>query len=167
MPRHIATLRRNTTFGEISLMTDELRSATVTVTSETATILQLSRSVFDEVLQSSKKIQESVQERMTQNVFNNSCSLFTAMPELSRKLLMEKMFPVSCPAGTYICRQGKQGSRLFIIISGACEVILKDPSEFEQSVAVIENGSAARSVGGVLVIRLYPGGMFCNDLFMS
>lgn len=169
VPTFITKFGPNSTFGEMSLVTDEMRSATVTVCSEKASVLQLTRQIFDELMEANKKITDEVTDKMTYNVIHHSCSLFSALPPLSRKLLIDKMTQSTFAPGSYICRQGKPGIRFFIIISGRCEVIIDDDDDpgilsisdtKKNKVANIKNGEVVINSHEHNVNVLHPGDFF-------
>jgi len=167
-PIFITKFGPNSTFGEMSLVTDELRSATVTVCSESASVLQLTRQIFEELMEADKKITNEVQEKMTYNVIHHSCSLFTALPALSKRLLKDKLTQSTFPPGAFICRQGKPGIRFYIIISGTCEVVIDDDdsadilcdSPQKKGPAKIKNGLVEISSHERNVNILHPGDFF-------
>lgn len=108
-------------FGEMSLLTSELRSASVTVVSNTAKVLQLTKQVFDELLSANADIRAKVEAEMVANVLKH-CSVFASLGEKERQMLLDSMKTQHFPPNTVIIKEGSVGKRFYIILSGTCTV---------------------------------------------
>jgi len=128
VPLLLCVLGKNTYFGEISLMTEEPRSATVTICSPTAKCLRMTKSEFSEILQHAKSICQALQMKIGQDVVEK-VPIFKALSKSDKKSMIGSMSAVDFPAGSYICRQGAPGNVFYIITEGSCKVTLDMPND--------------------------------------
>ena len=110
-------------FGEISLITEELRSATVAVCSEHAKVLRMTKEKFDEIMSAANKIGHEVRAKIGRDVVDK-VPLFKSLTSVNRRQLLEQMKPMQFLDASYICRQGKMGNTFYIITEGTCKVTL-------------------------------------------
>lgn len=103
-PVEIARLHDDAYFGEISLMLEEARSASVVCLSETCKCLLMTKRTFDEIRQSSHKASAAMRSSIARQVLN-SCKIFEAMSKGKKEKMLQCMKAVSYPAGAYITRQ--------------------------------------------------------------
>lgn len=113
--KEIAQLKNDAAFGEFALMTNEPRSATVRVTSETAKVLLLRKAEFDQIVQLSKAVLSVGGEIISVKLLEQM-AFYSQLPSSSKQRLKEAMTTLSFPAGTYICREGTVGNTFYIII---------------------------------------------------
>ena len=85
--RELGQLGKNNYFGDVSLITAERRAAYVTVTSDTATCLCMTKEVFDYVLMSTRKVLEDNQRRIAQTVLE-TMPLFQKAPKHKKKVIV-------------------------------------------------------------------------------
>ena len=119
--KEVGILGPNSYFGELSLLTEEPRSATITVTSETAKCLRLKKNRFEELVAKSNKIYVRTRAIIAQNILD-SAALFKNMPASQKAKVLEALVPVTFNSSTYICRQGTPGNTFYIITDGVCRV---------------------------------------------
>lgn len=139
IPRLLATLGRNSNFGEVSLITEEVRSATVTVSSDTAKCLRMTKENFSQILQHAQSLNDALRMRIGQEVVEK-IPLFKSLTTANKKELLQCMTPVSFPKGSYICRQGNIGNTFYIITEGICGVSVNTGNGQEREVAQLHVG---------------------------
>ena len=139
-PIEICKLTRDDFFGEIALLTDEPRSATVQVISDTCKCLIMTKRKFDEIMTSTMKATAKSRVRIGRNVVD-AVPLFKSLTAFNKEKLLAAMVSVSFPPGSYICRQGTVGHNFFIITEGNCRVTLNTDDKKEREVNRLPTGS--------------------------
>lgn len=133
VPKELATLGPNSYIGEISLLTSETRTATVTVVSPVAKILKMTKQKFDEVMAQCSKQMFNDKLNLGKQVINK-VPLFQPLATLQKKILLESMRPILFQPNTYICRQGMSGNTFYIIAEGQCKVTVNAGNGTEKDI---------------------------------
>lgn len=133
VPKELATLGPNSYIGEISLLTSETRTATVTVLSPVAKILKMTKQKFDEVMAQCSKQMFNDKLNLGKQVINK-VPLFQPLATLQKKILLESMRPILFQPNTYICRQGMSGNTFYIIAEGQCKVTVNAGNGTEKDI---------------------------------
>lgn len=147
-PKELAKLGKNSYIGEIALMTQEPRTATVTVISAQAKILKMTKAKFDEVMAASNAALFNDKKEFGKEVVDK-VPLFQSLTAAKKKMVVDCMRPMSFLPNTYICRQGQKGNTFYIITEGTCKVCVNmngaenevarlKPGDFFGEVALIE-----------------------------
>ena len=139
VPKELATLGPNSFIGEISLLTSETRTATVTVVSPMAKILKMTKSKFDEVMAQCNKQRFNDKLTLGKQVINR-VPLFQPLATLQKKILLENMRPILFQPNTYICRQGMSGNTFYIIAEGQCKVTVNSGNGAEKDITRLSVG---------------------------
>lgn len=139
VPKEIAQLHKNSHFGEISLLTAEPRSATITVISDWAKCLCMTKQSFDQLVHTSSAMQAENRRIIGRDVLD-TVPLFKAMAPTNRKKLLDCMVPMTYMPGSYICRQGTAGNSFFILTEGVCRVTVNKDDRNELDVAKLKAG---------------------------
>ncbi len=139
IPKEIARLEKNAHFGEIALLTSEPRSATITVVSDWAKCLKMTKSVFDSLVITSNAIQNENRRIIGRDVLE-TVPLFSSMAPANRKKLLDCMLPMTYMPGSYICRQGTSGNSFFILTEGTCKVTINKDDRAELEVGKLRTG---------------------------
>jgi hypothetical protein len=91
-------------FGELALINEEPRSASITVASDTAKCLKMTKSKFDEITFLTKMFnvnrRSELSEEMTEKI-----TLLKSLSVANRTKLLESMSKMTFSPGAYICRQ--------------------------------------------------------------
>ena len=129
----ITTLVDGAFFGEMALVSNAARLATVTAVEETQ-ILELSRAVVDELTgrypSLAQVIDRFYKERLLANLLAANPIFRPLAPE--RKQSVVAAFAVrTVPAETTLCDQGQPGTGLHVILRGRCRVSHVEPSGTE------------------------------------
>jgi len=138
-PTILARLPKNICFGEIALLTEEPRSATITAVGICVTV-QMKKSAFDEILRASNEKSAKARMKVGSAVLD-SVPLFKSLSKGIKGQVLGLMMPVSYPVGSYICRQGGLGNSFFIIVEGAVRCTVGNEDGEEREVARLGPGS--------------------------
>lgn len=141
----IATLGRNTYFGEKSLISQEYRSATVTVSSLYAKCLRMSKESFEKLIHQSSAYSE------LHGLVVEKVPLFRDLSPDEKEKLISKLQPQFYLQGEYICKQGTVGDSFYIITDGICSVTVFDPKKNAE----------------LPVSKLFPGDFFGERALMD
>lgn len=137
--KEINNLSDNAIFGEVALLTEEPRSATVTVTSSTAKCLRLKKQRFNELVETSKRLLADSRALIGQNVLD-MVPIFKSLSTMDKAKLLQCMTHVVFIPSTYICKQGTTGNTFYIITEGNCRVTLDRDGKKDLEVAVLYPG---------------------------
>ncbi len=122
--KEIARLYENTLFGEMALITDQPRSASVAVVGE-ADVIEVSREALDRVTATIPAIAEVLdrftRERLIRNLLQTS-PLFAPFTPGQQSDLLRRFEGHEVEAGAEVIKQGQPGIGLFVVLSGALEV---------------------------------------------
>ena len=133
----LCKLSDNSYFGEIALLTDESRSATVTVISDTAKIHAIHKKQFEELMRAMPNVLQESRLLLHKDVLDR-IPIFQGLTALNKKRITDAMQSINFNAGTYICTQGSPGNTFYIISEGFCKVTIKNDGEEEKTVATLE-----------------------------
>lgn len=138
-PRELAKLSQNAHFGEIALLTAEPRSATVTVVSDTAKCLRMTKAKFDELLATTNKLHAENRRLIGRDVLDQ-VPLFRSLSAVNKKKLLDSMIPMTYLPSSYICRQSTAGNTFYIITEGHCRVTVNCEDKTEKEVGKLRAG---------------------------
>lgn len=116
----LATLKAGNVFGEMSLVLDQDRAATVEAITEIQ-LFEMDRELFREVLgehpQLGDVVSRMIKRRLVENVMSTA-PLFKQLDPNTRQELMHKFEVREVPAGTKIVEQDTPCDGLYLIVSG-------------------------------------------------
>jgi HlyB family type I secretion system ABC transporter len=120
----LAVLRAGDTFGEMGLLEDAVRTATVRASSDVEA-LRLERPVFEALLRRRPELRQyfelQVRRRHLQNFFHQFTAFHRLPPEALQALLAE-LEPLDVAQGQIIVREGDPPGAMYIIEDGRCRV---------------------------------------------
>jgi CRP-like cAMP-binding protein len=123
--REIARLFESSLFGEMALITDQPRSASVVVVGE-ADIIEVSREALGRVTAQIPALKEVLdrftRERLIKNLMQTS-PLFTPFTKAQQSDLLRRFEGHDVEPGTDVIREGEPGQGLFVVLSGQLQVI--------------------------------------------
>ncbi len=129
-------------FGEIALVTEEKRTATVEATRPTE-LLVFKRSAVEELCAAEPAllsvILSAVRERLVNRLIATS-PLFAPFAGDERRALVERFRCRDAPAGSVLIAQGMRADGLYVLLSGRAEVLRYDDSGAERVVSAIRPG---------------------------
>ena len=112
-------------FGEIALVTNEKRSATITAGPGGLELLVMTKDEFDKYLQTHSTVHQSSRLTRGREVVA-SIPIFQMLSEDERDEMLATMTSMQYKSGTYICAQGTAGNNFHIIVEGKCRVTIAD-----------------------------------------
>ncbi len=116
MGNKVATNGPGTSFGELALMYNAPRAATV-VSTEPSVLWQLDRVTFRRILMDS-----AFQRRRMYESFLEEVPLFSSLSNYERSKIADALETTKYPAQTPIIREGDVGDKFYILESGEAEV---------------------------------------------
>jgi CRP-like cAMP-binding protein len=140
--REIAHLFEGSLFGEMALIGDQPRSASVLVVDE-ADIIEVSREALARVTQQIPALKQVLdgfaRERLIKNLMQTS-PLFTPFTQAQQSDLLRRFEGHEVAPGTEVIRQGEPGQGLFVVLSGELEVVADDSGAPPVTLALLHTG---------------------------
>ena len=123
-PKDVAHLFENTLFGEMALITDQPRTASVAVVGQ-ADVIQVSKMALLHVIAGVPSVREALdrfsRERLIKNILQTS-PLFAPFTKSQQGELLRRFEGHEIEAGVDIIREGERGQGLFLVLSGEVDV---------------------------------------------
>ena len=116
MGKKVASIGPGGGFGELALMYDAPRAATVVSASKGGLLWQLDRTTFRRILMDS-----SFQRRKMYEGFLEEVPLLSTLKGPERAKIADALGSQKYPAGTYIIREGDPGDAFYLLESGEAE----------------------------------------------
>jgi CRP-like cAMP-binding protein len=130
-PKDVAHLFENTLFGEMALITDQPRTASVAVVGQ-ADVIQVSKTALLHVIAGVPSVREALdrfsRERLIKNILQTS-PLFVPFTKSQQGELLRRFEGHEIEAGVDIIREGARGQGLFLVLSGGVDVLTHATSE--------------------------------------
>jgi len=139
LDKELVRLRDGAHFGEMALITDELRSASITVTSEVAHCTVMTKEIFDACMAENRRLAAEGMRIIGEGVISQM-PLFKGMSKFNKKHLLDALVPITFSSNTYICREGTGGSTFYIITEGNVRVTLNVEGAEEKEVGSLGTG---------------------------
>lgn len=114
----IRVLKRGDHFGELAILNNSARAASVQNGTGDTELLKLERSTFESVFGSLKSIQLEWRMETLRKV-----PLFSKLTVEQRKQLAEVLQPIVFEAGKDICVEGEEGNSFYVIEQGVVDVL--------------------------------------------
>jgi CRP-like cAMP-binding protein len=142
LPVVLARLGEGSVFGEMSVLANEPRSATVVVEGRTDLLLfsrQALAALERDLPQVGALLQRFATERMIRNLMSTN-PIFQPFDQEQRMTLFKRFEAHKVQAGTTLVRQDEEGRGLYLVLYGEVEVIRTDPSGQRTSLATLGAG---------------------------
>ncbi len=138
----LTRLGESSFFGEIALVTEETRTATVQATRPTE-LLVFKRAAVEELCAAEPAllsvILAAVRERLVSRLIATS-PLFEPFAGEERRDLVARFRCRDAPAGSVLIAQGRRADGLYVLLSGRAEVLRYDDANAERKVSSIKPG---------------------------
>jgi len=129
-------------FGEMALVTEQARTASVQVVGE-ADLLEVDRAAVARLCEAvpvlAERLDRFARERLLKNLLATS-PLFKPFDHTQQMELLKRFEGHDLEPGTVIIREGDAGQGLFVMLLGEVEILQKDPSGREKPVAKLGAG---------------------------
>ncbi len=123
--RDIATLEEGSFFGEMALLSEAPRSASVEAASEDTQVLAISAEILKELSAAhpsvSTALKKFCRQRMLSNLMNNA-PLFAPFNRNDRRDLVQKFRARDVNKGDVLVKEGQSSDGLYLVLSGEVEV---------------------------------------------
>lgn len=138
----LAYLTDGAFFGEMALLQDGARTASVIVEEESQ-IFEISKEVLDNVVNAFPSVAHVLKNFYKQRLLSTAMAtnpLFQPFDAEQRRTLMELFKSKSFNQGDVVLKQGKKGSGLFILLHGKLDVVRKKEDGSEVTLAELGPG---------------------------
>jgi cAMP-dependent protein kinase regulator len=140
--RTMAVLSEGDFFGEIALLSDVPRFASVRAFERTA-VLELTRERLDRVVQQHPTVGEVLRafhrERLLENVLRDH-PLFRALPAPMRDAMARDFQVCSRSTGELLLVEGRPADALYLLVRGRCRVLRWQPDGSERLIRTLSEG---------------------------
>lgn len=124
----VKSLKPGDVFGELSLLYNTTRAASVQVKSNNCILWKLDRSTFNHIVKDA-----SITRRGNFETVLKSVELLVKLSDHDRSQLIESLEEERVTAGTYIITEGADGDKFYILAAGEAEAYVKGKVEPVQS----------------------------------
>ncbi|KEI36747.1 uncharacterized protein L969DRAFT_97143 [Mixia osmundae IAM 14324] len=132
--KHVATIESGGSFGELALMYNAPRSATVVAVSATSTLWALDRVTFRSIL-----MEHTSRKRRMYETFLSEVPILVSLESHERAKIADALEARIYEEGEAIVKEGEVGKNFYIIESGSCEVTKRRPTG-EERVVILRKG---------------------------
>jgi CRP-like cAMP-binding protein len=127
----VARMRAGSFFGEMALMSDSPRLASV-ITEEECIVLELTRGNLNQIIKKhpsiSRVLERFYRTRLLANVLRAN-PIFRSLPAADKQELIGHFKARSLPRHQVILEQGQKGDGLYLILRGKCEAFQTQPGQ--------------------------------------
>ncbi|KAL4820800.1 camp-dependent protein kinase regulatory subunit [Aspergillus spinulosporus] len=120
----ISTIGPGGSFGELALMYNAPRAATIVSTEPKSTLWALDRVTFRRILMDS-----AFQRRRMYEAFLEEVPLLSSLKPYERAKIADALDTIKFPAGEYIIREGDPGDAFYLLESGEAEAFMEGVEE--------------------------------------
>jgi cAMP-dependent protein kinase regulator len=150
--RIIATMAEGAFFGEMALMTDSPRLATV-VAAKDGLLFEIHRGRLQEIFNKHPSVYDAVEafykDRLLSNVLRAS-PLFRPLSDQQKQTVSDRFSRHSLPPQTVLLEQGKPGGALCLLLRGKCDVFHSGGKGGEVPLPALKEGDIFGEISALL-----------------
>ena len=143
--RPVARLHPGQFFGEVALLRDVPRTATVRAVDD-VTVFALSRDDFDELLKGAGGAEDETRKRLEAVLMAQRMPIFSELGPSGIQSVVAGASFERHPAGDMIIHQGAAADALFLLLTGKCRVVHEEGAS-QSAVADLEAGDYFGEIG--------------------
>jgi ABC-type lipoprotein export system ATPase subunit/CRP-like cAMP-binding protein len=137
----VGQLRPGNYFGEMALLGNGLRAATVRAAGDSEVkVMALDNATFNDLISDSRLLREELAHIVEQRAMANQVHLLSALKQAEREALAQRPKRHKFAPGEVIIRRGELGHSFFIIEDGTVEVLLLTGEDQEIVVSQLRRG---------------------------
>jgi CRP-like cAMP-binding protein len=155
-PRTLAELSDGSFFGEMGLISDAPRVASVVATRD-CTLLEVTREMLARLGERFPVLEQVVQQFYKDRLLDNllkSNPLFQPIPADKKRAIAERFQSRGVEAGTVLLQQGQRSHALHLLLRGRCSVVHQDPKGGERPYPDMTEGAIFGEISLLLDLRV-------------
>jgi CRP-like cAMP-binding protein len=155
-PRTLAELGEGSFFGEMGLISDAPRVASV-VAIRDCTLLEVTREMLARLGERFPVLEQVVQQFYKERLLDNllkSNPLFQPLSAEQRRAIAERFQSRTVEPGTVLLQQGQRSHALHLLLRGRCEVVHQDPKGGERPYPDMLEGAVFGEISLLLDLRV-------------
>lgn len=155
-PRTLAELSDGSIFGEMGLVSDAPRVASVVATRD-CTLLEVTRDMLARLGERFPVLEQVVQQFYKDRLLDNllkSNPLFQPIPADKKRAIAERFQSRTVEPGTVLLQQGQRSHALHLLLRGRCSVVHQDPQGGERPYPDMTEGAIFGEISLLLDLRV-------------
>ncbi len=155
-PRTLAELSDGSFFGEMGLISDAPRVASVVATRD-CTLLEVTREMLARLGQRFPVLEQVVQQFYKDRLLDNllkSNPIFQPIPADKKRAIAERFQSRTVEPGTVLLQQGQRSHALHLLLRGRCSVVHQDPEGGERPYPDMTEGAIFGEISLLLDLRV-------------
>lgn len=155
-PRTLAELSDGSFFGEMGLISDAPRMASVIATRD-CTLLEVTREMLTQLTTRFPSLEQVVlqfyKDRLLDNLMQSN-PIFRPLPEEQKRAIAERFQSRTVEPGTVLLQQGQRSQALYLLLRGRCSVVHQDPEGGERPYPEMTEGAIFGEISLLLDLRV-------------
>ncbi|MCY1074147.1 cyclic nucleotide-binding domain-containing protein [Archangium lansingense] len=155
-PRTLAELTEGSFFGEMGLISDAPRVASVIATRD-CTLLEVTREMLAQLGARFPSFELAVQQFYKDRLLDNllkSSPIFRPLPEEQKRAIAQRFQTRAVEPGTVLLQQGQRSHALYLLLRGRCSVVHQDPEGGERPYPDMTEGALFGEISLLLDLRI-------------
>ncbi|QRK12448.1 cyclic nucleotide-binding domain-containing protein [Archangium violaceum] len=156
LPHTLAELSEGSFFGEMALISDTPRTATVIATRD-CTLLEVTREMLTRLGTHFPSLEQVVhqfyKERLLDDLLRSN-PLFQPLSDEQKRAISQRFQSRSVEPGTVLLQQGQRSNALYLLLRGRCFVVHQDPEGTERSYPDMTEGALFGEISLLLDLRV-------------